>query len=95
MNDAPRVPSVATIDGRFKCIVRFRWRLLSTAVLCSTKLSPSKRYIFIGDFYSDELPRGWYDTEDLEIVEILTKIEPYVPPPRRPWWKRILRGKHG
>lgn len=93
MNDALRVPSVATIDGRFKCIVRYRGAL-ATAVLCSTKFSPSRKYILIGDFYSDSLSRGWYDIEDLEIIEILKKIEPWVPPPP-PWWKRILRGKHG
>lgn len=81
---------IRTLQGRYRCLVRFGGMAgVYTLVLCEKNLSPSREFIQVGDYYSDQL-RGWIKVDQLEVVEILAKINDQ-PAVKRPWWKRRLR----
>lgn len=83
------------LNGRYRCIVRYRGYVI-TAVLCAEKLSPSRDWIFLGDYYSDQVSRHWTNVDDIEILEVLAKIEHDGPELPLPWWKRLFsRRPHG
>lgn len=77
-----------TLKGRYRCIISYHTGMLFTAVLCESKYSPSREHIYIGDFFSDELPRGWRNIRDFRVVEILAKIESHTPP--KTLWQHIV-----
>lgn len=81
--------NIKTLDGRYRCLVRIRGYLV-TVILCTTKLAPSRDFIQIGDFYSDQV-RGWFPISEIEVVEILAKVKIEDDAPKQlPWWKRFL-----
>lgn len=90
-----QIPNLRAFDGRYRCIVRYQGHLL-TMVLCSRQLSPSREFIQVGGFYSDQVSRHWSKVDDIDIVEVLAKIDVTDDKPL-PWWKRafLRRPRHG
>lgn len=84
----PATLDIRQLDGRYHCLVRYKGHLVS-AVLCSQCLSPSRNFIKLGDYYSDQL-HGWHPVDEIAIVEVIKKIDLTTPPAKRPWWKRLL-----
>lgn len=75
-----------TLDGRYRCLCRFKGALI-TLVLCSSRLAPSREYIEIG-LYTMTV---WMPIADIEVVEILEKLKIEDDHPRpRPWWRRLF-----
>ncbi len=87
----PAKLEIRKLDGKYSCIVKFAG-ILVTAVLDQDKLSPSKSFIKLGDYYSDQLRSAWYPIDAIEVVEVLKKVDrdEDAPKPRR-WWQKLFR----